>query len=169
MDSSNPLPYAPGQPGPSVRLDGFVMGFTITDLALGSLRLLLALLGAAMMVIGGKQVNLGPGSPMFVVGLIEVTSGIGVGIFAITADLLILLRKPVGIKLGWVNVGFTGLNILAAVGVSVVQAREMGVEGPKLVGYIFGAGFVFLIRIGVCVLYTTALRRASGGPVSAGP
>lgn len=142
-------------------LGTFVLTILIIDLVLCCLRLILAALGLAGFAMIPAD------DPMYATVVFEVGTGFAIALFGIPANLLILLKKRIGIYVAIVKIFFTLANILVGIWQASLQFGPMTseVEGPEragmMVGFMIGVGFVVVFRLVLMGLYVAALVKAN--------
>lgn len=166
---NSPLYGAPGQPDfdpfasrPAVKTLGtFVLTILILDLVFCAIRFGLAMLG----VVGFAMIE--PDDPMRPTVVFEVGTGLAIALFGVSANILILLQKPIGIYLAIVKIFFTLANMLVGVWQAYLQLGPMtdGAVGAErtgiLIGLTIGLLFVLGIRLTLMGLYIAALVKAN--------
>ncbi|TVS11940.1 MAG: hypothetical protein EA424_23140 [Planctomycetaceae bacterium] len=166
---NSPLYGAPGQPTldpfgsrPAVKtLGGFVLTILILDLVFCAMRFGLAMLGA----VGFAMIE--PDDPMRPTVVFEVGTGLAIALFGISANILILLKKPIGIYLAVVKIFFTVANMLVGIWQASLQFGPIaeGAVGAErtgiLVGFTIGILFVLGFRLTLMGLYIAALVKAN--------
>jgi hypothetical protein len=156
-------PFDTNMPGPGdfaprrVTLGAFVLTIIILDLVFSVLRLMLGLLGLSALAVLPQD------DPLRQTVFLEVGAAFGMALFGISADTLILLKKRIGIPLAAVKVLFTLVSVFVGVWQATLQFPA-DMEGPEAagmtIGFVIGGGCVFVLRIGLLVLYITALVQA---------
>ena len=169
---AEPAPGPPLLPGgkrllpAGPRLSGFVRGFVIADL------LLCLLHGMLLAATWGGLGRLAASDPLRATAAMEIASGVGVFVFGLAGNAMILSRRPVGLKLAWAGAAFTG----ASIGVGVWQAWILG-HGPGRAtmepgALIFTIAVAVFFRLALLGFYGTALilagrqLRRQGPPIS---
>jgi hypothetical protein len=156
MTDQPPQPAAqvPGTlPAPPAKLPAFVTAFTIADLVFCSLRLILAgfsAIGFAMME---------KGSPLYPTAGLEVISGLGIALFGIPGNIMVLLKKPGGIPLCYLNVASTVLSLIVGVWQATILVGNTS-GGAETVGALFGGMVALVVRAILLVLYIAVVRMA---------
>lgn len=154
----HPAPYAASTPGyadynqPSP-LPTFVKVVAIIDLVFCGIRLLLVPLSIYGMTI------IDPGDPLYPTAVFEVLTLLGISLFGIPGNALILMGKPIGILLvalaivatiGSIGVGFWQLPIML---------DEFPQGSPERTGGVIGGVVVALIRVGIIMMVGFALMQ----------
>jgi hypothetical protein len=129
---------------------GFVRGWTITDLVLCASRILflpLSVIGWMAMV---------PGHFLRNTILFEIGSQAGILLFGVSGNILLLLRKRLGIVLGAAATVFTAIHIATAI--YQLTLMHSGTDDPAKSTIVFiSAGLTLLLRIGLNVTYVYVL------------
>ncbi len=166
---NSPLYGASGQPAldpfarrPAVKtLGAFVLTILIMDLVFCAMRFGLAALGA----VGFAMIE--PDDPMRPTVVFEVGTGLAIALFGVSANILILLQKSIGIYLAVVKIFFTLANMLVGIWQASLQFGPVadGAVGAErtgiLIGFAVGILFVLGIRLTLMGLYVAALVKAN--------
>ena len=140
----------------------------IADLVLCSLRGLLVVLS-----IVGYLALQQEESPMLASVVGEILTGVGIAIFGITGNALLLARKRWAVALGYL----AALFALGSVGVGLWQLAfvldQFPAGSPQRIGAMIGGGFVAAVRVLIIGLYvagllmvTSSARRVAASPGS---
>ena len=146
---SPPMYAAASSPG---GVSGFNKGWIITDLVFCVLRVPLVLLG----IVG--MISLGAGSPLIPAVVAEVLSGLGICLFGIVGNTLLLMRKPAGVPLAWLALLSVLLSVLVGIWQLSIQMAPVTDNAHRL-GMMIGAAFVFVLRVGLNVVYAAVVVR----------
>jgi hypothetical protein len=84
---------------------------------------------------------------------------VGIVLFGLPANVLLLLHRRAAIPFAWLDVAFT----TASLGVAAWQASLRagpGMEELELAGFVIGAGGSLLVRLALLILYLVAIGKA---------
>jgi hypothetical protein len=146
--------YSPEPVGPQKTVLGaFVLTIVIMDLVFCVLRLVIAMIGLRGYAVIPEDHSLHR------TVIFEVVTAAGIGVLGILANVLILLKRRIGIPLALASILFTVLNIF----VGLWQARlqmpaQMGT--PETIGFFVGIVLVLGMRLVLLVLYVVAVLGA---------
>ena len=159
FDAGNPyaMPQAGAfRPPPSEtrRFPVFAKVMFIVDLAVSGLRAPVVLLSAI-----GYQQLVKAQDPLVHTVLAEIVFGAILVLLGVTTNVLLLLRKPWAVVLGY-------LLLLATCGSLVVGFWQLSFRwgevppgSPERIGFVIGAGFTICVRLGLAAVYFAALRQ----------
>ena len=99
------------------------------------------------------------GSPLYPTAGLEVISGLGIALFGIPGNVMVLLKKPGGIPLCYLNVACTVLSLIVGVWQATILVGNTS-GGAETVGALFGGMIALVIRAVLLVLYIAAVRMA---------
>ena len=137
-----------------VRGQGFLTGWTITDLVFSGLRIifiLLAIAGYKAMIDSGK---------FGITGLVDISSQIGIFIFGIAGNILLLFKKRAGLYIGIIAAICTFIHITnSVIQVNILTSPFKGT--PQYVFMWIGGIFTMIIRIALNGIYVYVLYRYS--------
>lgn len=89
--------------------------------------------------------------------LFEIITGIGIAVFGVLGNGLLLARKPIGVTFGWLLV----LSVLGSLAVGLWQAfmlwSDMEPGTPEFIGIVIGLVFTLAIRVSLLIAYIAAL------------
>jgi hypothetical protein len=138
-----------------IKFGGFVMTFIIMDLVFSCLRIPMV----ALSIFGYTEIE--PTDPIYQTTLFEIMTGLGIILFGILANILILVKKRIGCSLAWGNVLVTISSIMVGLWqASIVFGSSDIDEGPEKVGVILGGSCAIIIRVGILVCYIIAVLKA---------
>jgi len=88
----------------------------------------------------------------------EIAAGAGIVVFGLSGDLFLLLKQKWALGLA----GLALLSTVASMGVGIWQLIVLyqpmaGGDAAQQAGYLVGAGFMLLVRLGIVVAYAIAL------------
>lgn len=147
---------SPHSARPATSLHPYVTVVVIIDILLRVLRFFLA----ALSTVG--VFTLDRNSPLFMSGVAEMVTGLGMAIFGLVGDGLVLAKKRIGIAFCVVaGVATIGNMITGVVQIPVVIKMQKITGGPELIGAYVGAAIVIVIRLGLLAAYVMALVMAS--------
>lgn len=152
MENQETTKMPPALPEENKALPGFVKGFVITDLVFCSLRIIITLLGCAGLVGVGKD------SPLFYPYMFEVLFNFMIVMFGVSGNIMILSKKPIGIKFAQMNIIVTIGSVL--VGGWQVFAKFTNNDTPSLIGTIIGFSVVVIMRCVLLGFYCSAIAKA---------
>jgi hypothetical protein len=137
----------------SAGMPKFAKGFIITDVVFCSLRGVIGLLAIiSLFVLKDKFV--------LVLGCTEVVSNLGIFTFGLLANILLLQNKISGVKISYVNIGFTVMNIITGC-IGVVYKASQYTETAKMIGAATGGTLAIIARIVLLICYIIAIKQAS--------
>jgi hypothetical protein len=142
-----------GASDPWLKIPLFSKVMIIIDLVFCILRgplLLLGLLGAVMLKKQGNSEILGT-------VVFEIGSGAGIFIFGLAANIMMLLKKKIGVWFAAVNILATVISIGVGIWQASINVSNMTSGSVELVGGIIGGIIAVLIRIAIFVLYCYAV------------
>jgi hypothetical protein len=157
FDAGNPYATPQGgafrpPPSESRRFPVFAKVMFIFDLVVSGLRAPVVLFS----VIGYQQL-VNAQSPLVPAAVAEIASGAILVLLGVAANVLLLLRKPWAVLLGY-------LLLLAALGSLAIgfwqlfyRWDELPPGSPERIGFVIGAGFTVCLRLGVMGVYFAAL------------
>ena len=154
-------PAAPVLPA-APKFPVFATVMASVDLGFCLIRVLIVLLGIVGLIMTKE------GDPAYATGGLEIITGIGIVLFGIPANVLLLLRKPSGLPLGYLNLLFTGASML----VGLLQGNALfgkASDGAQAAGIVVGLGLVLVIRLALLLCYGVALNLAKKFFASAAP
>jgi hypothetical protein len=141
-------PFAPAVPKPPV----FSQVMFVVSLLFSLLRIPAALLSAYAVF----AVNLN-NAPMQLTGPYELATSAGIVLFGLAANILLLMRKDIGIPLAWCLVAFVVMSLGVAVWQLSLMMQTAPEGSPERVGMMVGAGFVMMVRLALLALYIAAV------------
>jgi len=131
-------------------MPGFLKGWLITDLVFCACRVVLVLLA----VIGGFMME--KDNPLAKTVWMEIASGVGIAVFGLSADILLLCRKGAGVALAVAALVFTFLNV----GVGVYQLtipHSLHSETLARIGMFIGGGLMLACRLAFNAVYVVVI------------
>jgi len=154
----HPAPYATSAQGygdyaQPTSMPTYAKVVIIIDLVFCSLRLLLVPLSIFGMTV------IEPSDPLYPTAIFEILTLLGIALFGIPGNALLLMGKPIGILL----VGLAILATIGSIGVGFWQMPIMLDEfppgSPERTGGMIGGVVVALIRLGIIVMVGAALMK----------
>jgi len=136
----------------SCKLPGFVMGFVIADLVFCFVRIFIALLS----IVG--MVGISRTSPIFYSGMFEILFNSMIVIFGLSGNILILCKKPLGVKLAYINIMATIGGMLVGIW-QVLSMFDTG-DKAKFIGAIIGLLMMVMARSVILGFYWNAISKA---------
>jgi hypothetical protein len=136
---------------------GFTRGWIITDLVFACIRVPLGLLAILGMTL------LPDGSPLHAAALAVVATTVGIAVFGILGNTLLLLRKPAGVTFGFVDLTFSALGIAAGLWDGILRLGEPAeaAESARRHGMEVGLVLAVIVRVALNVCYAIALNQAA--------
>jgi hypothetical protein len=147
---------------PAPKYPVFATVMASVDLGFCLIRVLLVLLGIVGLIMMKTE------DPLYQTGGLELVTGVGIVLFGIPANILLLLRKPAGVPLGYLNILFTGLSMLVGIFQGNALFGKAG-DGAEAAGMVVGLGVVLVIRLTLLIVYGAALSQAKKYFAAAGP
>ncbi len=126
--------------------DSFTQGFIITDLVFCILRAMSVPFTILAVVLAGG-----------ILGWLELISAVVIAAAGITAAIMLLKKKEMGITFGWLTVGGTVLSLVGAI--AGLFAQDNVPPDVAMFAIVIGV-FLFLIRVALLGCYCVALKRA---------
>ena len=155
--------YGMSSPQPVVRLPGFAKGMIIADLVFCIIRIPITMqvvLGLLVMINQGDQEGLW-------LALIELSTNLGMFAVGIGANILLLMKKPIGVSLAYGYLGITVPNIFVQVMYLIQTVPEFEDAIPELannqalmMGVIVVGVVVVCIRVALAIAYLIAVNSA---------
>ncbi len=96
----------------------------------------------------------------------EVLTALGIGLFGVLANFMVLGKKPAGITLGWIAFAFTIWSIGIGVWQGTINFNHFAGSQAARGGFVLGIGIVMLFRIVLLTLYGACLVQAKNSAVS---
>lgn len=128
----------------------------IVSLVFSVLRILFVALGILGYIMMADMVNPPAG---FALAIPELLAGVGIIIFGLLGNSLMLARKKIGVTLGAVLVFF----VLASTVIGGLQGAaylsNYNSGSPEWMGAIFGVVFTLIIRVAILIAYVFALLK----------
>ncbi|MBN1552724.1 hypothetical protein JW979_14720 [bacterium] len=121
------------------------------DIGLSSLRLPLAFLS----IIGYMAME--ANDPIRGTAVFEIITGFLIFAAGLTANILCLLRKYIGITLGYINVGVTILSMIVGIWQITIMHDAVRPGSAESFGFLIGVIASITIRLGILGLYIAAL------------
>ncbi len=87
----------------------------------------------------------------------ELGSGSAIVVFGLAANILLLMKKNIGVPLGWCLVASVVFSLAVGLWQGGLQAGEFEAGSPEQIGAFIGLGFVTVLRIVILAMYITAL------------
>ena len=141
---------------PRGKLPVFVMVMLIISLVFSLIRVLLVLLSIAGFYMM-SQMEVPP--PEFALAYAEVGTGIGIALFGVIGNSLMLAKKKVGFYFGVLLV----LSVIGSIATGCFQANAMlaayAPGTPEHTGAIVGFIFSVIVRLGILIAYGIALMQ----------
>lgn len=155
-------PADPGRPAPPQNMPGFVKGWMITEIVLGSLRFLLGFV-AIVGVFGLSQ--MGASETVMMIAVAETVTHFALGAATLLSAIAILNRKRIGVSVAPVVVILDIMGmIIGASSLMMVQDLPGAVQAPagspESVGQMVGMACGFFIRVPLLIAYIVAVTKA---------
>lgn len=144
---------------PSNSLPGFCLVIFITSLVLCIIRVFVVALSILGLLFLARNANGVPqGSWYMGLAVVDVIVGLGISLLGITANSLLLLKKGVGLYLGYALAFFVAISLGVAV-INICLMFRAAMEGGNLIPMLIGAGGAMAIRFALAIAYLVGLQK----------
>lgn len=142
----------PQTPPKSDSLPGFAKGFIITDLVFCSIRGVVGLLAIIGLLLLRDR---GP----LILAYTEVITNFAILFLGLSANILLLKKKLLGMKFAYFSIFFTVINLISGC-VGVFYKAGEYTNAAQKIGATVGGTVTILVRIAIIVLYIIAIKQA---------
>ena len=131
----------------------FSIFFLVTDIVFCAIRIIFVIFS----MIGMSQLN--SNEALYLSGLLEIITGIGIVFFGLIGNIGVLLKKSSILTFCWLNVAETVASFFVGIWQATILSSSVA-GGPESAGFLIGSIGSMLIRVALLICYVIAVSRA---------